>query len=123
VIRDKPLRTLGEALPELSEWVSASLLEMGRKDLANTVGSMPLTACWRGLVGNFNVGDLNQKAYSTVAKLEGNEPLWVYQPHGVRRRSWSIGLLVVGNRPRMLGVSRPGILRPALTKLEHQLGG
>ena len=116
-------RTLGEVLPELSAWVRGGLVEIGRNDLGSAIGRMPVTACWAGLVDNFNVGNVSREEYAVVSKLDGRESLRIYQPHGVRRRQWQVGLLVVDGRPRMIGIARPGTLRPALSRLANQLAG
>ena len=114
--------TLAKALPELTEWLRAALTEASRPELAERIGNMAVRSCWPGMVGNFNVGMINRRDYLAERPIGARESISLYQPKGVARRRWQVGLLTIESEPVMVGISRPGILRRALLRLSDKLG-
>lgn len=112
--------TLGEALPELASWLRAALIEASRPEVAARIEEMPILSCWPGLVGNFNVG-ISRDEWLRIGQRKGRENIRLYQPEGVRPRRWQVGVTAVNGRPVMVGVSKPGILRPTLLTLSRKL--
>lgn len=112
--------TLAKALPELASWLRAALIEASRPEIAERIDDMPVLSCWPGLVGNFNVG-IGRDDWLAIEHRKGRENIRLYQPKGVPRRQWQIGVLAINGRPVMVGVSKPTILRPTLLKLSNKL--
>lgn len=110
---------LGQLLPELADWIAAALLQVQEPAASAAIHSLHVRACWRGLADNYNISPVPRESRTLIFKESDRRSLWLPRPKGVRRRGWSIGVLIVQDAVMEIGIGRPSVLRPALDHLER----
>ena len=107
---------LRDTLPELALWIRAALEQRGREELVAVVDAAHIHECVFQS-DHASIFLVSPERAEGMMENPTRERIWVDRPKGVRYRPWAVTLEVIDGAIYHIGVSRPGVLRPALERL------